>query len=106
MSLAENWDEPLPPDEREALIGRIIDFIARRGLQTPALIALEMHRPLGFVAAHAIMVGTPLVAPLLGLERLQGFARLIREPGAIDELIARIEASASAREAGSAAGKG
>jgi hypothetical protein len=87
------WDEPLPKAERDALIEGVADAVARRGLQTPALFALEIHRPVTFVASQALIVLGPLVGPLVGLDRMQNAARLLREPGVIDELIARIEAT-------------
>ena len=88
------WDEPLPAEERESLISKTVEVIARRGLQTPALLLLEMHKPLAFVASQGMVAGAPLLAPLIGLERMQAVGRLLATPGGIDELIARIEASA------------
>ncbi len=98
MSLAL-WDEPLAPEERETLLARIADAVTRRGLETPALLALEMHRPAAFLASQGLIVFGPLLGPLLGLERMQNVSRLLREPGAVDALIERIEEKARAREA-------
>lgn len=85
------WDEPLTPDEREALLNRIAGAVTRRGLETPAIFALEMNRPVTFLASQALIVLGPLLGPLLGLERMQNAARLLREPGAVEALIQRIE---------------
>ena len=97
MSLAL-WDEPLPPEEREALIGRIAELVVKRGLEVPAIMALEIHRPVAFVASQGLIVLGPLLGPLLGLERMQNVSRLLREPGAIDALIAHIEDCSEARK--------
>lgn len=85
------WDEPLPPDERERLLNEVAAAVAKRGLQTPALFALEMHRPLAFTLSQSLIVFGPLFAPLIGVERMERAARLLREEGAIDALIERIE---------------
>ena len=93
------WDEPLAPDEREALMDRVATEVARRGLETPAILFLEIHRPVAFLASQGLIVLGPLLGPLLGIERMQAFSRLLREPGAVDELINRIEDEAAGRSA-------
>lgn len=98
MSLAL-WNEPLSQEEREHLLLTVADMVAKRGLQTPALFALEIHRPLAFIASQGMLAFAPLMAPLIGLERLQQVSRLMAEPGAIDDLIARIEATEIRKEA-------
>lgn len=84
------WDEPLAPEEREKLLDDIARAVTRRGLETPALFALEMHRPFAFLASQGLIVSAPLLAPLLGLDRMQNAARLLREPDAVEALIQRI----------------
>lgn len=88
------WDEPLPEVEREKLLDQTVRAIARRGLQTPAILLLEMHKPLAYVASQGIVAAVPLLGPLLGLERMQAVGKLLATAGGMDELIARIEASA------------
>ena len=90
---------PLPAAERDALLERLAEGIARRGLEVPALFALEVHRPLAGTLAHGLIGLTPLLGPVLGAERLTAAARLLAEPGAIDDLMARLER----REVGTAA---
>ena len=87
----DDWDKPLSPAERETLLGKIADAIRKRGLQTPALFALEMHRPLGFVASQGILGLIPTLGPLLGLERMKQAGRLLADPAAIEALILRLE---------------
>lgn len=97
MSL-DRWDEPLPADERETLLNRFADAVVKRGLETPAVMALEMHRPIAFLASQSLIVLTPMLGPLIGLERMQTISRLLREPGGVEALIRRIE-ERSEREA-------
>jgi len=84
-------DDPLPAEERETILNGLAAAVARRGLQTPAILALEMHRPLAFTLSQGMVVFAPLFAPLLGLERMERAARLLQEPDAIDALVERIE---------------
>ena len=90
MSLAQ-WSEPLPEAEREALLERISTQVVKRGLSVPAILALEMHRPMAFMLSQSMIALTPLFGPLLGLERMQTFGRFLAEPGGVEALIRRIE---------------
>lgn len=93
-------DEPLPAEEREHLLDDLAGAVARRGLQTPAILALEMHRPLAFTLSQGLIAFGPLFGPLLGIERMQRAARLLGEPGAVDALIRRIEETEPERSSG------
>jgi hypothetical protein len=97
------WEEPLSETEREALLERAAEQVVKRGLQAPVIMALEMHRPLAFIASQGIIFATPLVGPLLGLERMQTIGRFLQEPGAVEALIRRIEDKTMAADAAAAA---
>lgn len=90
MSLAQ-WSEPLPEAEREELLESIATQITKRGLSVPAILALEMHRPLAFMLSQSMIALTPLFGPVVGLNRMQRFGRLLGEPGGVEALIRRIE---------------
>ncbi len=90
MSLAQ-WSEPLPEAERDALLEKIAAQVVGRGLSVPAILALEMHRPMAFMLSQSMIALTPLFGPLVGLERMQTFGRLLAEPGGVEALIRRIE---------------
>ncbi|GAB4459969.1 MAG: hypothetical protein OHK0029_23260 [Armatimonadaceae bacterium] len=88
------WNEPLTPQERHHLLDSVAEAIRQRGLQTPALFFIEMHRPLGFLAAQGLIVLTPMLAPLLGLDRVQKLGRLLSDPEAVEELVRLLETPA------------
>jgi hypothetical protein len=91
------WNEPLTAAEREELLDAIATRVHKWRLETPAIFALETHRPLAFVASQGMIGLTPLAGPLMNLflgldpERLQRLSRLLAEPDGVDALIARLE---------------
>lgn len=95
MSTLAQWNEPLPETEREELLERAATLVVSRGLSIPAILVLEMHRPLAFMLSQAMIALTPLFGPLLGLPRLQKLSRLLAEPGGVEALIHRIEDKAA-----------
>ena len=92
-----DWSDPLPPEERDRLLDRLARAVVGRGLETPAILALEMHKPLAFLGAQTLIVVTPLLGPLLGLEQLQTLSRLLNEPDGIDALVRRIDEVSAAK---------
>jgi hypothetical protein len=86
------------PEERDRAFDRIAREIVRRGLQVPAILALEMHRPLAFLGSQALIVLTPLLAPAIGLRNMQAACALLAQPGSIDLLVDRIEELAYAQD--------
>lgn len=91
-----NWDAPLAPGERDGVLTALADAIRRRGLETPAILLLEMHRPLGLVASHAALLFAPMIAPVVGIDRLHRFAQILRDPEAVEALIERLGAPPAA----------
>jgi|GEM_PF-4029335 len=91
----EVWNQPLTEAERSQIISTVAEAIARRGLQTPASLLIEMHRPLGYMAGQGIILLTPFLAPLLGLERMQTLNRLLADPDTADELLLKLQETAA-----------
>lgn len=79
---------------RDALIDRLAQRITRLGLEAPALLVLESHRPLAFLAGQALLVAQPLLTPFLDPQAVRGYADLLAEPEALDRLARRLEAHA------------
>ena len=89
----------LPPEERDGILDRIAEALVVRRLEVPAILALELHKPLAFVGSQALIVFTPLLAPALGLERMQKATRLLEERDNLERLIQRIEQRVEERDA-------
>jgi len=84
-------------DLSEAEESKLIDDIARmivtRGLETPAIMLLEVSRPISFIASQLAVVA---LGPLLWLFDLEGpkYTALFMKHGNVGRIIDRIEALA------------
>jgi hypothetical protein len=92
------WDSPLADSERDAILNRIADGIVRRKMETPAILFLEMHKPLSFVASQGLIVTSPFVAPFVGLENVQIVSQLLADRNNVELLVRHIEELAQARQ--------
>jgi hypothetical protein len=95
-----DFGQPLTDEERDALIEKIAADIHRRGLETPAILFLEMHKPLSFFASQTLIVTSPLIAPLVGFDRVRTASNLLESRDNVELLIRRIEELAATRNAG------
>jgi hypothetical protein len=88
----------ITPEERDKILERIAGEVTRRRMEVPAILALELHRPLAFVGSQTLVVLTPMLAPAFGLKNMQTAARLLEDRANIDRLLERIEELAASRE--------
>ena len=86
-----DWDAELTDDQRDALIEKLAQKVAQRGLQTPAILFLEMHKPLSFLAGQSLLLGSGFLAPIFGPQNVQQIAKLVESRDNIERLIQRIE---------------
>lgn len=93
--------EPQSAEERDAIIEKIATAVARRGMETPAILFLEMHKPLTFVASQGMVVVSPFIAPFVGMDNLSAAAKLLESRDNIELLIARIEEKVASRHSAS-----
>lgn len=86
-----NFNDPLSQEQAEAIASRIAEKAVGLGLAIPAILFLEMHRPLGRLASQALVVGSPVLAPVFGIDGVGNFSRLIYHPEGIELLVSKIE---------------
>ena len=83
---------PAQPDEAQrVLIDRVCHEVVRRRLSAPALLALEMSRPLNYLSAQTLQFFQPFLTVLVDAAGYEQFARFLERRGSIDYLIERIE---------------
>lgn len=92
-------EEALTPEERERALNLVADRIHRYRLETPAILFLEVNRPLAGLAGIAVHGVTPLFGAFTGLDTAERYASLLGDREALDSLISRLEESRDSRSA-------
>ena len=90
-----------PTDAQHDCVEKLCVEVVRRHLSTPALIFLEMSRPMNFIGAQALHFFAPLIYAVTDADGHRHFAAFLEHRGSIDYICRRIEAleaSASKRE--------
>ena len=93
MRYAPKTDEEggLSSEERDQLIDNLARKIVDRKLETPAILFLEMHKPVAFLGSQALLAASPILAPLFGLQDTEKYSRLFSSIDNVEMLIRRIE---------------
>lgn len=86
-----DWDADITDTERDALLDSFAQAVHKHGLQTPAILLLEMHRPFHFLIGSGLVAASGLLVPLFGAERVQQTAKLLESREGIEMLISRLE---------------
>lgn len=81
--------EPTP--EQQPIVETVCAEIVRRHLATPALLFLEMSRPLNNLGAQALHFLTPFLSVLTAADAPAHLADFLEQRGAIDYICRRIE---------------
>ncbi len=71
-----------PTEEQKKVIDKLCRGIIRRGLTTPAIIGVEMGRPLNFIGSQTMLVPT---------ESWKAMAEFLEHRGSVDWIRNRIE---------------
>lgn len=87
------WETPLTEEQKEKIIEKVVAEVKKRGLETPAILFLEMHKPLANVAAHAAIAFSPFVMPFLGFKTVDEYSQFVSSRENIERLIRRLEGS-------------
>ena len=83
--------ENTSPQDRADLIERISKRVVDARMEAPAVLWLEMNRPLAFIASQALLVGMPFLGLIVKLDDVAVFSDLLKEPDGVESLIKRIE---------------
>lgn len=86
-----NWDASLSPERKDTLLNNLALKVHGRGMHTPAIIFLEMHKPLAFFASQGLLLASGFLAPLIGPQNLQEYCKLLESRENVENLIMRIE---------------
>jgi hypothetical protein len=81
----------LDVQRRQQLIDRVACRIANMGLITPALLFLEMNKPLAFIGAQTLLVAQPFLDIGLNRADVSDLASILEDRAGVEELIDRLE---------------
>jgi len=85
------WKEPLTEEERDQLLDKAAHEILRRKLEMPAVLFLEMHKPLAYVGGHAALAFAPFLVPFVGFDNVNNYSRLFSDRENVERLMTRLE---------------
>lgn len=85
------WNKELTEIQKEELLEKTAQAIHKRRAETPAILFLEMHKPLAGLASQSLVVFSPFLAPFVGLANLDDYSQLAGDRAAIEKLIQRLE---------------
>lgn len=91
MPTLKQTDDELSPEDRDKLIDELARKVVSRGMETPAIMFLEMHKPVAFLASQSVLVASPFLMPLFGPEGVRKFSQLLGDRENVELLIRRIE---------------
>lgn len=80
-----------PTEPQRAVVDKVCCEVVRRHLTTPALLMLEMTRPLNFVASQVLHFFGPFLSAITDAQGHKHFAAFLEHRGSIDYLCRRIE---------------
>lgn len=87
----EKPEDFAPTEEQAAVAEKLCRWIARRGLTTPTIMALEASRGLNYLGANALHFFRPAVAALLDTREYHQFATMLEHRGSMEYLCRLIE---------------
>ena len=90
----------VPNDVQRRTIEKFCGEVVRRQLTVPALLMLEMSRPLNTFSAQVLHFVQPIVTAVVSTTEYQQFALFLEQRGSIEYFIQRIEALEADRRAG------
>ncbi len=83
----------LDPQRRDQLIEELAHRAAQAHLTAPAILFLEMYKPLAFLGAQLLWAAQPFLGLWWSPADVRALARLFEDPSSVDRLIERIEES-------------
>lgn len=81
-------------------IERAAGWVVEKRLESPAILFLELHKPVAFLMGQLLYFGTPILAPLFGFDKLQKAAGVLSDRDTVETFISLIEKTSIERQKG------
>jgi len=85
------WENELTEEETEAILEKAAEQIRKRRLEAPAIMALEMHKPLAGIMGSAGVVFAPFLVPFLGFNAVNDYSRVLAKKENFERLMTKLE---------------
>ncbi len=85
----------LDSQRRDQLIEAWARRAARWHLTAPAILFLEMHKPLAVIGAQALWASAPFLDAWINRTEIHEFGLLLEDPANVEALICRLESKAA-----------
>ena len=96
--MVDQLGEPLSEEETEKFVNDVATAIIKRRLETPAVLFLEMNKPLSYIIGQGLIVTMPFLGPIIGQDRIARFSRFLQARDNVERLIQRIEDMSEERD--------
>lgn len=83
--------EPLPVDGDYPVLDKAAQFIVKRHLEAPAILALQSMTPLNFVGSQALIVLQPLIGPFFGEQDYEKLIEILEHRDGLELFVQKIE---------------
>lgn len=87
----EKAEDFQPTPEQQELVDKLVQEVIRRRLVAPALVTLEMSRPLNFLSSQALHFFNPMITAVTNSKTSTHLAEMLEHRGSIEYLIQEIE---------------
>lgn len=85
------WDEPLTDEQKAAITDKIATQVVSRGMASPAILFLEMHKPIARIAMNSALIFSPFIIPFVGFSPFNDYSQFLEDRENVERLIRRIE---------------
>ncbi|MBX3119110.1 MAG: hypothetical protein KF784_08600 [Fimbriimonadaceae bacterium] len=85
------WTEEVSDEKVQELVSKAAHEIKKRHMEAPAILFLEMNRPLSNIAAQTSIVFSPFLVPLIGFENLDNYSQVFSKRENVELLIQELE---------------
>ncbi|MHB1459130.1 MAG: hypothetical protein ACYC0V_19660 [Armatimonadota bacterium] len=98
-----NIEQPDPfddasPEELSSMTDELARKVVSRRMETTAVLFLEMHKPMAFLANQSIIVASPFLVPLFGQDGVRKYRHVLGSRENVELLIRRIETLSDERD--------
>lgn len=83
--------QPTLSEQDKAFITRLAKRIQKTGFVTPAILFLEMTKPLALLGSHAMVFFGPIINSFIKTDGYYHAAELFEEPDTVEFLLSEIE---------------